>query len=303
MQQNQQQQKPYQRRVLTLETQRGTVLAQIHEMRAQLIDLTVKAYAGIERRIQSKQRFIAAKWKQLLGIEMDLVAADEEIGNVWARIRLIAEVEIPAKEQVIELLQAERYAIYEKRVERTAEFHQIQSSGKGRLKRIVGGPIQAFRDVNTLNGIVANDERLVAQRTHILQQLARMEPDIPRLQGEIAQLRTRVTRLQAGKQRTQGAYDLLLAEISDLLEEDLAELEAERFDPPETRELRDELSKLTAQDERLVATITTILDERRAEILDEAGKLRTQIAYPAASGWDVIEGLLLELAFINQHHP
>ena len=90
MQQNQQQQKPYQRRVHTLETQRGTVLAQIHEMRAQLIDLTVKAYAGIERRIQSKQRFIAAKWKQLLGIGMDLVAADEEIGNVWARIRLIA---------------------------------------------------------------------------------------------------------------------------------------------------------------------------------------------------------------------
>ncbi len=71
----------------------------------------------------------------------------------------------------------------------------------------------------------------------------------------------------------------------------------------ETPILFDELSKLTAQDERLVATITTILDERRAEILDEAGKLRTQIAYPAASGWDVIEGLLLELAFINQHHP
>ena len=303
MQQNQQQQKPYQRRVITLETQRGTVLAQIQSKRAQLIDLTVKAYAGIERRIQSKQRFIAAKWKQLLAIEMDLAAVDEEIGDVWARIHLIAEVEIPAKEQVIELLQKERIAIYEKRVERTAEFHQLQSSGKGRLKRLVGGPIQAFRDVSTLNQIVANDERLVAQRTHILQQLARMEPDIPRLQGEIAHLRTRVSRLQAGKQRTHGAYDLLLAEISDLLEEDLAELEAERFDPPETRELREEIAKLIEQDGRLVSTITTILDERRAEILDEAGKLRTQIAYPAASGWDVIEGLLWELQFINQHHP
>lgn len=170
----QQQQKPYQRRVMTLETQRSTVLAQIQQKRAQLVEMTVKAYAGIERRIQSKQRIIAAKWQQLLGSEMDLVAADEEIGDVWARIRLIAEVEIPAREQVIALLQAERMSIYQRRVERTGEFHQIQSSGKGRLRRIVGGPIQAFRDVSTLNQIVANDERLVAQRTHILQQIARM---------------------------------------------------------------------------------------------------------------------------------
>ena len=297
----QQQQKPYQRRVLTLETQRGSILAQIHEKRAQLVEMTVSAYAGIERRIQSKQRFIAAKWKQLLALEMDLSAADEEIGDVCASIRLIAEVEIPAKQQVIGLLQAERMAIYQKRVERTGEFHRIQSSGKSRFKRIVGGPIQSFRDVQTLNGIVANDERLVAQRTHILQQQARMEPDIPRLQGEIARLRTRITRLQAGKQRTQGAHDLLLAEISDLLEVDLAQLEEERFDPPETRELREEIVKLIEQEGRLASTITSILDERRAEILDEAGKLRTQVSLPADDGWSVIEGLLWELQFIDQH--
>jgi hypothetical protein len=122
-------------------------------------------------------------------------------------------------------------------------------------------------------------------------------------QGEIARLRTRSSRLQASKQRTQGAYELLLAEISDLLEEDLAQLEAERFDPPETRDLRKEITDLLAQDGRLASTITTILDERRAEILDEAGKLRYQIASSAGDGWDVIEGLLLELQFINQHHP
>lgn len=303
MQQQQQQQKPYQRRVITLETQRNTVQEQIQQKRTQLVDLTVRAYASIERRILSKQRFISAKWQKLLAIEMDLTATDEEIGDVWARIRLIAEVEIPAKEQVIALLHAERNAIYQKRVERTGEFHQVQSSGKGRFRRIVGGPIQAFRDVSTLNQIVANDERLVAQRTHILQQIARMEPDIPRLQGQIGSLTTQARRLRARKQRTKGDYDLLAAEISDLLEEDLAELEAERFNPPETRELRKEIADLIQQDGRLASTITTILDERRAEILDEAGKLRYQITVSAGDGWDVIEGLLWELQFIQQHHP
>ena len=288
---------PYQIQVQFLESDRANVQLAYQQKRVQLTAEIIKARAQYDRRIATRRQIIDARLEEMHGIELQIEAQEHAIAALRMQAWTIREIEIPARQQYITALQAERAANHEEHV---TLYNQYQRQQRSPL-RWFGGPLYAVRIASTLQQEKSRMQSLKSRKTGIDQQLIRSQPDIPTLNGKIQDLLARAAQAEGRKLTLQGIRARLDAQIQELLLGDLAQLEQEKLNPPQVESLREEVENLRVRIERINAKINALLDTRYAEIIALAATFRTRIPAPGANGWDEIQGLLDELQFIADH--
>lgn len=297
----------YQQRVLTLEEMRDTAQAELETAMDQLIASTLQTWSRLDQIIASKKNVAQAKWRQMRGLEGQMQAKDREIESLRLEIQDIREIEIPAKQKRIAALKEESSENYKQ--------HQLLMSEHDRMT----GPFAMFltffgsllslgrvgqntaKAVNDLQRQMANLKR---RRTAIAEEnLPSLEKDITTLNRRIQILGDRVELIKATADTIAGKRDEYAAEIKDILGRSVTQLEDQRRNPHDLQLHDRRIDQLKSSIEGVNEEISHLLGLRRAEIIAQARLMRRLISAPGTDDWDQIEVLLLELRFIQAHHP